>query len=428
MRTGNMPRERFVQRAQSIHTTAYDYSTLEYTNLNNPAYIVCPKHGRFKFNPNGHIRRKKHESAQGCPDCTKYRKYLDCAIEYKEFIKKAISIHGYFYDYSKVTVYQGRKDKAFGANVTNTDRYYVRGKDMHLLSCPVHGDFKQTISNHTNVNNYSGCPKCGKELISFHRLTTLHDFVYLANIIHKGKYNYKLIQSITVPWHLKNRGLDDTAKYVNTHMRQIIICPVHGSFPQKLYSHVETTRPKGCKKCAIDALRDTTESFITKSIEIHGTLYDYSLVQYTGSQDPVNIICSKHGVFSQIARDHITGCGCPDCGGSRGEAKIKQILQRTDQQYIQQQSYEACRNILPLPFDFYLPEYDILLEYNGIQHYQFVQHFHRTLEGFEEQKRKDKIKKAYAEKHHNFLEIPYWDFDNIESILKEKLAELEIKK
>lgn len=60
--------------------------------------------------------------------------------------------------------------------------------------------------------------------------------------------------------------------------------------------------------------RLNTEEFIRRARLIHGDKYDYSQVEYTKSNEPVNIICPKHGLFPQRPSDHLKGCGCKDCG------------------------------------------------------------------------------------------------------------------
>lgn len=60
-------------------------------------------------------------------------------------------------------------------------------------------------------------------------------------------------------------------------------------------------------------MNSATINFINKSIIKHGLLYDYSLVNYTKTENKVDIICPKHGVFSQRAKNHISGNGCLAC-------------------------------------------------------------------------------------------------------------------
>lgn len=58
----------------------------------------------------------------------------------------------------------------------------------------------------------------------------------------------------------------------------------------------------------------TTEQFITKAKSVWGNIYDYSLVEYQGTDIPVKIICPKHGVFNMTPHHHITGHrGCLKC-------------------------------------------------------------------------------------------------------------------
>ena len=59
--------------------------------------------------------------------------------------------------------------------------------------------------------------------------------------------------------------------------------------------------------------RKTTEQFISDAIKVHGNKYDYSKVEYKGSNTDVLIICPIHGEFSQTPTHHLLGCGCKRC-------------------------------------------------------------------------------------------------------------------
>lgn len=59
--------------------------------------------------------------------------------------------------------------------------------------------------------------------------------------------------------------------------------------------------------------RLTTEEFITKSIEVHGTKYDYSNTIYKTSREKLTIKCKEHGDWQANPRDHLEGNGCPLC-------------------------------------------------------------------------------------------------------------------
>lgn len=81
-----------------------------------------------------------------------------------------------------------------------------------------------------------------------------------------------------------------------------------------------------------------------------------------------------------------------------------------------------------LSYDFYLKDYDLLIEIQGLQHYKPVELFGGE-EQFKIQQEHDKRKREYAKSHNiELLEIWYWDKDNIEEILSKKLNINDIKK
>lgn len=63
--------------------------------------------------------------------------------------------------------------------------------------------------------------------------------------------------------------------------------------------------------------RYTTEEYVARAQEVHGDTYDYSSVVYTHNQNKVIITCPKHGPFPQMARAHLKGQGCNECGYER---------------------------------------------------------------------------------------------------------------
>lgn len=65
-----------------------------------------------------------------------------------------------------------------------------------------------------------------------------------------------------------------------------------------------------------------TEAYVHKAREKHGNRYDYSLVKYEHSQEPVAILCTVHGVFLQNASNHLMGHGCPKCSNTYNERNV----------------------------------------------------------------------------------------------------------
>ena len=161
------------------------------------------------------------------------------------------------------------------------------------------------------------------------------------------------------------------------------------------------------------------ELFVYKSKKIHGDKYDYSLVNYINNKTKVEIICSEHGIFKQRPTDHLNGCGCPICRESKGEKKIRNFLNEKKIKFLPQYKFNNCKHILQLSFDFYLPEYNICIEYNGIQHYKPIEKFGGKNQ-FLIQNKCDNIKKEFCLKNNIKLIIIKYD-NNILDELTNKL-------
>jgi very-short-patch-repair endonuclease len=165
----------------------------------------------------------------------------------------------------------------------------------------------------------------------------------------------------------------------------------------------------------------STEEFIEKSKLKHKELYDYSLSKYNGNTNYVNIICKKHGLFKQIAQYHLAGCGCQKCSRSIGETKIENFLIENNILYESQFKFKDCRNKLPLPFDFYLKELNICIEYDGIQHFESLEYCGGQKE-FEKRKINDNIKTNYCKNNNiKLIRIAYIEENNIITILSKEL-------
>lgn len=120
---------------------------------------------------------------------------------------------------------------------------------------------------------------------------------------------------------------------------------------------------------------------------------------------------------------------CPRCRNtSKGENKIREWLELNNISNISQHAFKNCKNIDVLFFDFYIPCYNLLVEYDGEQHYRPVNFGgisdESALENFRYTQHNDNIKTQYCKDNDiPLLRIPYWDFDNIEQILEEWVEE-----
>jgi hypothetical protein len=344
----------FIEKAKLIHGGKYDYSLVEYVNNKTKVKILCPEHGVFEQRPNDHL------SKCGCSKCiNKFR------LNTNTFIEKAKLIHGGKYDYSLVE--------------------YVNGKTKVKIICYIHGEFEQTPDKH--LNSKQGCSHCSKSL-----------------------NNYELINKLKVLYGNLYYPIDTYTSYKD---KINFNCSKHGVFKQSAESlfkgHI-------CRKCVTEK-KFNIDLFINKSILIHGDKYDYSLVKYVNKNTKIKIICHIHGQFEQRPSDHLSGCGCPICRESKGEKKIRNYLISNNIKFIPQHRFTDCKNILPLPFDFYLPEYNTCIEYNGIQHYKPIDKFGGE-ESFIIQQKSDKIKKDFCYINSINLIIIKFDDDVIEVLTK----------
>ena len=156
---------------------------------------------------------------------------------------------------------------------------------------------------------------------------TTESWIEKACKIHGDKYDYSKV------------------KYVNNRIPVEIICKEHGSFLQIPYSHLAG---KGCPKCGKinKALNKTSniEQFIEKAHKIHGNKYDYSKSIYTKATEPINIICKKHGIFTQRASDHLSGYGCPKCGYEKISSDLssnkENFVKRANKIYSNEYTYD----------------------------------------------------------------------------------------
>lgn len=303
---------------KDVHGDTYDYSLItEYKNYSTKMPIICKEHGVFYKGYSHHGKR-----GQGCPVC--YGKNLTT----EQWVEKVKKKHGKDYDYSKVN-YKGSKHKV-------------------TLVCKYHGDFSVVPKEH--LSSGSGCPKCAnKGLSNDERIQRLID-------VHGDKYDFS--ESI----------------YTKSNEDIEFVCKEHG----KVYAKYENLlQGQGCRKC--NGRGFTNEERIQHAIDVHGDKYDYSKYEYINATTKSIVICKKHGEFKVTPNSHVNGgSGCPKCGKkSKGEETISKVLKENNIKYKMQHRFDDCignsgvtgKYSKKLPFDFYLPEFNCCIEYDGRQHY-----------------------------------------------------------
>lgn len=128
-----------------------------------------------------------------------------------------------------------------------------------------------------------------------------------------------------------------------------------------------------------------------------------------------------------LSTHHTLSCGCLN---SYHNMYIGQFLHNSGIEY--KSEYSVCIDNVRYRFDFYLPKYNLFIEYDGQQHYTPVRYygddFDKNIEAFQKTQRHDSIKNKYCtENNINLLRIPYWDSKNIETIINDCLQRLSDK-
>ncbi len=334
--------EDFINKCNEVHNNRYDYSETVYVNNKTSLNIICPNHGMFKILPSQH---KKGSKCRGCSsDDLKNKKSNDKDFiekKTKEFIDKAIKVHGNKYDYTKTT--------------------YISSKEKLTIICKDHGEFKRIPGDHINKH---GCKKCDSDLVKrsintdpeiLKKLT--NEFIRRSKEIHGDTYNY------------------DNVIYIKCNIKIKILCLVHGIFNQRPSDHL---RSSGCEKCAKKRAgfiqRKSKEQFVIDARKIHGNKYNYDKVEYVRECDKIDIICPNHGVFKQCPNKHLS-CrnGCPRCH-NKTEGKLNSFLQNLSHiKVISQPTFDWCKkNIVKLPFDFLVESSKLIIELDGDQHFKDV--------------------------------------------------------
>ena len=358
----------FLKKAKKIHGNKYDYSKVIYIGATQKVLIKCNQCNKeFLQNAHSHLR------GAGCPFCADKENSERFSHTKEKFIEKAKDIHGDNYNYDQVN--------------------YKRSNQKVKILCKKCGNyFEQTPAHHLNG---SGCPQCS------HKMST-SKFIEKAKKIYGDKYNY------------------DQVVYKGSEYKVKIYCNICKKyFEQTPHVHL---KGKGCKYCNIlkNTIRQTTplKEFVKKAKSVHGDIYDYTQTTYKNSKTSIKIRCKRcNAVFSQNPQKHLSGQGCPFCRGSSGEKIISGWLSSNNIKFIYQKWFVDCRDILPLPFDFYLPDYNTCIEFQGKQHYSpqmFIALYKSQEEGikkFNQQVYHDKIKKEYCKTQNIPLIVIKYDED-----------------
>lgn len=289
---------------------------------------------------------------------------------HSDFIAEAIRIHPE-YDYSETK--------------------YIDSKTPVTVICKRHGAFTPRPYNFIH-GKCTGCPECGKETIK--KKLTISEQVGLERLKSKcPTYDFSKF------------------KYVNLKTKGLVLC---SSGHEWLVTGKALLAGTKCPICSRESANNkqklSIEEFITRANEIHNNTYDYTKVIYINYHTNIDIICKEHGIFKQTPAHHLSGEGCPLCNSSKGELAILKWLNQHKLVSIRQYKLPYPLNKSKTIYaDFYLPDYNIIIEYNGEQHYKSIKCFGGD-DKFKYQQERDQYLRDYCSGNNiTLLEISYSD-------------------
>jgi len=407
-------RDEVINRFINKHGNRYDYSKYDFVNTNYKSIIICKDHGEFLQTPSKHFY-------QGCKKCSasaskytidelkkslklihgdKYQfeiddNYLDTSSNIwivckhrRHLIKAKAALRGQGCIYCTGKKWHNR-DLIERLSVIHNNRYtypddYI-DSDYINVECKLHGIFE--IKKNKHLLGY-GCRKCSPR--------KKYDTQFFIEVIKSKFSNYSF----------------DKCIFSKFNDKVIITCNIHGDFEQYPQYLLDG---HGCKKCS---LKYTTEEFIEICRKKHPDI-DHSEVVYNGSQNKIKLRCEVHGYFYQSTSYYLNNSkGCPNCSETKGEKFIRIFLSENSENFIPQYKYDKFY------FDFYLPNRNLFIEFNGKQHYTPIEFFGGDT-SYMKQKKRDIEKYLLFENNTNIklLVIPYWNMNKISDIISKELYE-----
>lgn len=292
-------------------------------------------------------------------------------------------------------------------NVKPLEKYHGV-KEKILCECKTCGN--KWYPTPDNLLQGRGCPNCRNEKLRKNRVDSYEDFFKKVNALNG---------TIEVP--------NEYDGYHNAKTHIPCKCKICG------YTWTMTPdnilRGKGCPNCKIENTKKrctkSNEEFVAEIEKINPNIQ--ILTKYCHSHSKVKCQCleCKH-IWEVSPTSLLGGTGCPKCNNSKGELFISNYFDNNNIAYEPQKKFDDLIGLggKQLSYDFYIPKYNILIEYDGVQHFKPIDVFGGE-EYFKIQQEHDKRKRKYAKSNgFLFLGIPYWDFDNIEDILNKYLKEV----
>lgn len=456
-------KESFIEQARRLWGDRYDYTDSVYEGGKKHIIIYCPKHDyhfRVTMAQNHVMKPNKAFRPTGCPICQYEKQYgVEYGPEWRDYLEPTPNQNRVRSKTNHHNLPPEEKERCKAERAAKFEAARQQRKEQRALQ--VEQERQQRIEDRRKqfASNFAEKMKQLYPDITFnnmpHRLTskvkaTCHKH---GEIEHDAKWwldgkgceycNGKFFPPEWKDIAIKRHG--NKYEYVGEPPRTMsdyirYICKDHGLQKQRFDIHV--SQGCGCPKCANYPNKkkplERCNEFIAKCIEKYGEdRYDYSRVHedYVNNDSLVWIRCCIHNKWFQTTPDNnlrtVIG-SCPICvlefKESEGEAKIRRWLVnhgifdfKQDEVTIEHHNPRCKRQYLRP--DFWLPGYNLFIEFNGQQHYEDVYFFYTDKNWtFEDQQIRDQTLRDFCKKHgYKLLEIPYWDIKNIDEILEENI-------
>lgn len=285
------------------------------------------------------------------------------------------------------------KLKNTNPNLTPLENYVKSSFPIEFL-CNTHNKRFKASPNSLFCGNKLGCEDCS------------------------GRYFFKTKEEVD-NWLLKNKENIECLNFGGSMTsKSIFKCKIDNYVWKTTFSNVKFST--GCPKCG-STLKLTHSEFEERVYAKNNNVE--ILDEYTLLKNKIKTKCKICDfIWTPFAYNLMSGEGCPNCNKSKGEIKIEEIFILHNILFEPQKTFSnlvGLGNGL-LSYDFYLPKYNLLIEYQGEFHDGKAKL--SSNKKLIKQKEHDKRKKQYAiDNNIELLEIWYWDFDDIENILKQKL-------
>lgn len=214
------------------------------------------------------------------------------------------------------------------------------------------------------------------------------------------------------------------SEYINNSTKVDILHKKCGNIIQKAPVKMTGSTKEGCYICSGKNHYKTKET-LQSEIDIKFP-NEYKIIgEYVNAKTPIEVYKLSCNHVYYISPDNLLrGKGCPKCwiGHSHYMQMVEDYLDKNNIKYVPEKRFDDCKNIRALPFDYYLPDFNMCIEVDGEFHYNNNNVYKNRPEQYIKLKNRDAIKTRYCKDNNiELLRLPYFEESNFETILNEKL-------